>query len=378
MTRPLHVVIDARWIFPEISGIGLYTQELIAALVRQPGPHRYTILFHRDEVMARTAGQTHFTMNPAFSAELIDHGPFAPKDQWILPWRLHRWKPDVFHAPNYMMPLFLPAPIKRIVTIHDLIPLLFRDYAPRSRKNRLFPIFRRLMHGVAERSDRIIAVSDSTRRDIETHLLAARGSTDKIRVVPEGVRAVYQPGTRPGRKELEFLYVGRRDPYKNLPLLVEALAEVRRQGHAARLRVVGGEDERYPEARQRASTLNVNAHITWSGYVPDRDLVIAYQEADAFVLPSNYEGFGLPVLEAMACGTPVICSNTSSLPEVAGDAALYIDPARLDTLVEAMIRLLSEPELREDLRRRGLARAALFSWDETARLTRAVYEDVCA
>jgi len=378
MTRPLHVVIDARWIFPEISGIGLYTQELIAALARIPSPHRFTLLFNREDVMARTAAHTHFTMNNAFSSVLAGTGPFSLLDSIRIPLRLRGRGVDLFHAPNYMMPLALPRRIKRVVTIHDLIPLLFREYAPRSRKNRLFPVFKFLMKTVAERADRIIAVSESTRRDVMRHLLDPSAPEDKVVVVHEGVRSVYVPGARATHEAVQFLYVGRRDPYKNLPMLVEAFAEVRRQGLPAGLRVVGGDDPRYPEARQIAEARGIHPDIIWSGYVPDHELIAAYQQADVFVLPSNYEGFGLPVLEAMACGTPVICSQTSSLPEVAGDAALFIDPARPESLVEAMVQMIREPARRADLARRGRERAGMFSWDETARKTIAVYESLMA
>lgn len=374
MTAPLHILLDARWIFPEISGIGLYTQELITALAKRASPHTFTLLFNNADVMARTSARVGISTNERFRCRLVRSGPFSPGDQVLLPSAISRWGVEVFHAPNYMMPLMLPGGIKRVVTIHDLIPLLFRDYAPRSKKNRLFPVFKFLMHHVASRADRIIAVSDFTRRDIAEHLL--RGpSPGKITVVHEAARAVYMPAPRAPREGVEFLFVGRRDPYKNLPLLIRAFAAVKAQDLPARLRIVGADDPRYPEADRLARELGVHDAITWSGYVSDEGLLDAYQQTGVFVLPSNYEGFGLPVLEAMACGTPVICSNRSSLPEVAGDAALMIDPDQPDTLIDAMTRVIKEPSLRDDLSRRGLARAAQFSWEKTARETIAVYEE---
>ncbi len=376
MNRPLHIALDARWIFPEISGIGLYTQELIAALVRLNPAHRFTLLFNHAEVAERTARETGYVNHPAFTAHLLGHGPFSPRDQWTTPRLLRDLGVDVFHATNSMMPLRGMGPIRRVVTIHDLIPLLFRDHAPRSKKNRLFPVYRWLMHRVARQADALIAVSDHTRRDIEAHLLPPVLHQQKIHVIHEGVRTVYTPARKPERDHVEFLYVGRRDPYKNLPLLIRCLDAVRKRGHPARLRVVGGDDARYPEARQAATALRLDDAITWSGYIPDADLVTAYQRADVFVLPSRYEGFGLPVLEAMACGTPVICSNSSSLPEVAGDAALLIDPDRPDTLTDAMVRLARDARLRELYARYGITRAATFTWEKTARQTLVVYESL--
>jgi alpha-1,3-rhamnosyl/mannosyltransferase len=374
MTAPRHIALDARWIFPEISGIGLYTQELIGALSRSASPHRFTLLFNDPTVLARTADQTGVTKNPAFHAVLVNNGPFSLLDQIRLPRLLTAWGVDIFHAPNYMMPLCLPPGIRTVVTIHDLIPLMFRDHAPRSKKNRLYPLFRWIMRRVVTRAGVVIAVSESTRRDMIEHLTGIDFPPEKIKVVHEGVRSTHVPAPKKARHELEFLFVGRRDPYKNLPLLISALAEVRRLGLPARLRVVGSDDPRYPEANRLARQLNVNEAITWSGYVSEPALVDAYQQADVFVLPSRYEGFGLPVLESMACGTPVICSRTSSLPEVAGDAALFIDPSRPGDLIDAMCRLIRNPGLREDLARRGLVRAAQFTWDETAKKTLAVYE----
>ena len=376
MSRPLHIAIDARWIFSELSGIGLYTQELIAALTHCPTPHRYTLIFNCAEVMARTAAQTGFTSRSNVTARLARTGPYAPADQIALPLALSRWGVDVYHATNFMMPLWRPGKEKRVVTIHDLIPLLYRDHAPRSKKNRFFPVYKKLVQRVAGRADMIISVSESTRRDIVDHLLP--DGAEKIRVIYEGVHRAYRPAERHARDGIQFLYVGRRDPYKNLPMLIQSLHDLRRDGLNATLRIIGGDDPRYPEAADLARKLNLGDAVLWSGYVLDRDLLAAYQQADVFVLPSRYEGFGLPVLEAMACGTPVICSNTSSLPEVAGKAALLIDPANPATLTEAMRRLVNEPELRARLSDEGIARAAGFSWEETARQTIAAYEEAAA
>jgi len=378
MSRPLHIAIDARWIFPEISGIGLYTQELIAALTRSPTPHRFTVIFNRPEVMARTAAQTDFTHHAEFTGVMINSSPFAPLDQIRLPRLLKKQNVDIYHTTNFMIPLVGMGDIKRVVTIHDLIPLLFRDYAPRAKKNRFFVVYKWLMHTAARKSDMIIAVSESTKRDVIQHLGIAPDNENKVRVIHEGVTTNHIPAQRIARNETIFLFVGRRDPYKNLPMLVQSLADLRNEGLPAKLRVVGSDDPRYPEARQLAEKLGVNDHVLWSGYVPDRDLLSAYQQADVFVLPSRYEGFGLPVLEAMACGTPVICSNTSSLPEVAGNAALMIDPSNPATLTDAMRRVIKDPALRADLSRKGLAQAAAFTWDETARQTLSAYEAVAS
>jgi glycosyltransferase involved in cell wall biosynthesis len=171
----------------------------------------------------------------------------------------------------------------------------------------------------------------------------------------------------------EILYVGRFDPYKELVTLVEAFAQLRNAGLRARLRVIGPPDDRYPEPHERARALGLDDVISWSGYLSDEELRAAYQRASVFVLPSSYEGFGLPVLEAMACGTPVVCSNATSLPEVAGDAALLVEPGRAEPLAEAIRRVLTDQTLAEDLRKRGLHQARAFTWKRAAQETVEVY-----
>lgn len=371
----MNICLDARWIFPEISGIGLYTQELIAALVRADRHNEYTLLFSDRSVMERTQAVTHFDRAPRFHTLLVNYGPFSLKNQILLPRLLAQRAFDLYHSTNFMMPLLCFGRIRRAVTIHDLIPLLFPDHAPRSRKTRLFPLYRGLMLEIGAKADLIITVSASTRRDVIRELRIPREREARVVTVPEGVGPEYKPGPRPqGRSEKVILYVGRRDPYKNLPRLVEALAGVRARGVNARLRVVGSPDERYPEAPQVARKLGLEPYVDWVGYVTPEVLLREYQTADVFALPSRYEGFGLTVLEAMACGTPVVCSNIGSLPEVAADAARKIDPAILPQLVDALTELLQRGDLAEDYSRRGLHRAGQFTWEHAAHLTIAAYK----
>lgn len=371
--RDLCIVLDARWIFPQISGIGLYTQELLHALIPIAAPHRLVVLFDNEEVRERTLGKR--GAGSGEQVEMVDYGVFSPANQFKLPALLRRLKADVYHSTNYMMPLLSGGGARRVVTIHDLIPLLFRDHAPRSKKARLFPLYRRLMQEVARRADRIIAVSQSTQRDL---VQALDCPAEKISVVLEGVRPEFQPAPRHARAEKTVLYVGRRDPYKNLPLLIEAFAEVAKAVPAARLRIIGPPDERYPDAPRRATELNLDHRIDWVGYATPQQLVAEYQQADAFVLPSQYEGFGLTVLEAMACGAPVICSNVSSLPEVVGDAALLVPPGDRAALAGALTSALTNAALADDLRLRGLARARRFTWEQAARETLQAYEKAAA
>ena len=373
----MKIVLDTRWIFPQISGIGLYTRELVRQFAQIDRENAYTLLFDRPAVLEREAQETGFGAAPNFSARLVPYGIFAPAGQLRLPGLLAAAAADVFHSPNYMIP-FLAFPRGRrgrtacVVTIHDLIPLLFPHYTPRALKTRLLPLFRAIMRETGRRADAILTPSASSRADVIRELHVPESRHARVVVTPEAADPRYRPAEQSATGRT-VLFVGRRDPYKNLPALVAAFAQVRRRVPEARLRVIGPADARYPEAEQAALAAGLGDAVEWQGYVNGEDLLRAYQQAAVFALPSRYEGFGLPVLEAMACGAPVVCGNRSSLPEVAGAAALLVDPDDEAGIADALVRVLSEPALAADLRRRGLARAAQFSWEQTARLTLAAY-----
>ncbi len=380
----MNIAIDARWIFPRISGIGAYTQELIRQLAQIDRENRYILLFDNPTVMKNVSYHARLDLADNFSTEVLPYGVFSPKGQLFLPGRLRRLGVDVYHSPNYMIP-FLAFPRNRagrlrcVVNIHDLIPLLFPGYTPKARKTKLFPLYRRLMIEVGARADIMVTGSESSRGDILRELNIPAGRHEHVVSIPDGVAPEFSPAPRTSAHQKTILYVGRFDPYKNIVGLVDVFARVRALTQEdIRLRVVGSPDERYPEAPARARERGVARWIDWEGYVPDEQLVNAYRDADAFVLISRYEGFGLTVLEAMACGTPVVCSNRSSLPEVAGTAALLVDPDDTEAVARAIVRVLSEPALAAQLREQGLRQAAEFTWTRTAAKTLKVYEQAHA
>ena len=168
-----------------------------------------------------------------------------------------------------------------------------------------------------------------------------------------------------------MLYMGINKPHKNLVFLLEVFSELDTK---VKLVLAGKEDPRYPEARQKAERLNLGESVVFLGEVADNDLPMLYSGAELFVFPSLHEGFGLPVLEAIACGTPVVCSNTSSLPEIVADAALTLDPLDREAWAVALMEVLEREALRAEMREKGLKRAAAFSWEETARRTWEVYQ----
>ena len=291
---------------------------------------------------------------------------------------------DVYHSTNFMIPL--PAfPRRRprrtacVCNVHDLIPMVHPEFTPRALKTRFFPVYKALMHEIARRVDVVATGSESARNDI-VRLLGI--PAERIALAADGVDARLSPGgekpsARGGPKTI--LYVGRSDPYKNLTGLVEAFARLARGGEVdARLRIVGSPDARYPEAGAAARRLGVADRVEWSGYLDEAGLLAAYREADALALLSRYEGFGLPVLEAMACGTPVVCSNAASLPEVAGSAAKLVAPDDVDGAAAALRAVLADPAEAARLRAAGLAQAAKFSWRATAEAMLRVYAEAGA
>ena len=384
----MKIGIDARWIFKELSGIGSYTRELIRHLARLERADEFVIYFSDPALRDRTVAETDLGRAPNFSTRLLPFGLFSIRNQFRLPSLLAEAVLDVFHSTNYMIPLRAfprrrPGHIRCVTTIHDLIPLMFPAYAPRAWKRRFFPLYRWLMHEVALRSDLVITDSQSARDDVVRHL---RLPPERVLAIPLGVETKFKPLARanadamgwiPGgaRAEKTILWVGRADPYKNLVGLIEAFAALRKKYRLpVELRLVGPKDRRYPEASRLAASLGIADAVTWLGYLPDDRLVNEYQHADVFVQPSWYEGFGLPVLEAFACGMPVICSNKGSLPEVAGGAALTVQPQDMIGLTEAMRRVLTDSRLARDMRARGLRQAQKFTWEATARMTLETYK----
>lgn len=376
----MKIALDARWIFPEISGIGAYTQELIRHLALMDRENEYVLFFDREDARARVAALAQLQEAPNFRPHMLPFGIFSARGQIELPRLLRRQGIDVFHSPNYMIPLFAfprrgGGRVRCVVTIHDVIPLLFPDYAPRARKARLFPLYRRLMREVSVRASVILTDSECSRRDVIRQLRIPPSQEHKVCVVPIGVGPEFRPAAKRSRAPKTVLYVGRLDPYKNVPGVVRTFARVRAlHGGEVRLRIVGPQDPRYPEARELARELGVESWIDWAGYVSDGELVAAYQQADVFVLQSKYEGFGLTVLEAMACGTPVVCSRRSSVPEVAGNAAVLVDPDNPDEVAAAVVRILGDAALAADLRDKGIRQAAKFTWGRAGAMTLKVYE----
>jgi len=382
----MRIVIDARWIFPRLSGIGVYTRELIRHLVALDRDNEYVLLFDDADARRRTLAETGIAGLANVDTVLLPYGVFSPAGQILLPTRLRSLAADIYHSTNYMIP-FAAFPRRRagrtkcVATVHDVIPLLFPAHAPRSRKSRVFPLYRRLMIEVGRRADALITDSLASRKDVIECLRIPASGAGRVHAVYCGVSGRFRPGSpearSAGANRGALLYVGRSDPYKNVAGLIRIFARVRAAaGSAVTLTVAGSRDPRYPEAAQLAAELGVDGSVCWTGYLSDERLAALYREADVLVHPSRYEGFGLQVAEAMASGLPVVCSNAGSLPEVAGDAALQHDPDDEDGFVESIQQVLRRPELAREMREKGICRAAQFTWKRTAVETLRVYGSI--
>ena len=287
---------------------------------------------------------------------------------------------DLVHDPTGVAPfLFGAGGARTVVTIHDVFPWVY----PATSTLLETLIYRHWLPRVLPQVDAVVTVSHASKRDIVRFL---KVSPAKIRVVQEGVDGAYWPepaervaavASRYGLPDQYLLYLGSTRKHKNLAGLLAAYDRLQGMGPTPALVLVGVTKE---ECRtllgEVLSDSALQRSILCLSYVAEADLPALYSGARLLARPVLYEGFGLPVLEAMACGTPVVCSNVASLPEVVGDAAITVDPTDVEALAGAMHRVLSDPDLHQDLRRRGLERAAAFTWERTARSTLEVYGEL--
>jgi glycosyltransferase involved in cell wall biosynthesis len=376
------IAIDARKL--RDYGIGTYVRNLLRQLARQDPNTEYVLLCRAEDcgVIA--------DLGPNFRALRENAGDYSVREQFAVPIDLRREHVDLFHAPHYVLPPLTPC--RSVVTIHDCIHLRFPQYLP----NRLGYAYARSSLWIAtHRAARVITVSEASKRDI---LRYYRVPEERIDVIYNAIddRFWLEPPADAMERVREryqlnapfVLYAGNIKPHKNLERLIEAFHLLRRDetvetSGGARLRdvkllIIGDEISKYAALRRAVHRHKLHKHVRFFGFVSDQTLAVLYRLADAFVFPSLYEGFGLPPLEAMASGTPVVTSNVSSLPEVVGDAALLIDPYEPQSIADALRRVLTEPSLRADLRARGLARARAFSWERSIRRVREIYDEVMA
>src|SRR5918912_4397428 len=364
----LHIAVDCRVVDPRYPGVGRAALETARALAELGAARRLSLLIAPGEPAPALAA-----LGGYGGVELVDAGaPIrAPADQWALPRLLRKLRPDVYHATYFAVPALVPA--RMVVTIYDLIPRLFPQYWPNGLVRSTINAW---IAYAARRAARVIACSHNTADDIARLLPAVAG---KVRVVPLGVSP--WSGECPRRAAATaapyLLYVGSNKPHKNLPRLVATFARIAPRT-AANLVVAGAWDTRYPEAMDEVRRRRLDGRVRFEHQPSPTRLADLYMGATGFIFRSLYEGFGLPIVEAMAAGAPVATTDRGSLREVAGDAALLFDPTDESAIAAAMERLITNQDLRTQLSARGRARAALFPWSRTAQETWTVYEEVAS
>ncbi len=370
-SRRLRVVFDAHALTPRRSGIGEYSWHLLRALADGFGD--------RIDLHLYVPSGIHPARNEADILRLtedVGEGDFySPRHQWRLPALLRRGAYDLLHTPDFLVPLFSPIPA--VCTIHDLIPLVHPEFIRRSLKVRLLPVFRAWARRAARASAAVITDSTHSRNDIVRMLGADARRVSVVPLAPTldvaagGLPPELAAALRVGRY---FLYVGRHDPYKGLALLLRAFSEARRIARIddVQLAVAGKRDPRY-DYSGLVEELGIGEHVRFLDYVSPESLSALYSGALAYIHPSLYEGFGLPPLDAMRHGTPVICSDRSSLPEVVGDAAICIDPEQTETFARTLRDVAENATLRSTLTQKGFVHARRFSWNLTAESTVDIY-----
>ncbi len=371
----MRIGIDAHAIGSQSTGNETYIKNLILALAEIDRFNEYVLFFTRPEVARQWEGRF-----PNVRVQLIrPHTPYA-RIPVSFPLAMYRAGVDLIHV-QYTAPPFCHKPI--VVTIHDLSFEHFPQFfTPRERF-----FFRRTIPHTARRAAKVLTVSEYSRRDI---INTYRLPPEKVVVTPNGVGPEFKPTRDMGRLQAVrrkygierpyLLSVGNLQPRKNLARLIKAYSQLREMVEDFRhqLVIVGKRAWLHRNILHEAHRSRYAEDVVFTGYVPEDDLPALYSGATVFLYPSIFEGFGLPVLEAMACGTPVITSNSSSLPEVVGEAGLMVDPYDEDAWVRTILRVVEDRQLWGELAERSVRRAARFSWRRTAELTLAVYREVGA
>lgn len=358
------------------AGVSNYTERLLLHLGQVDRINQYTVFTTRGLGRADLQLPENFRIRPSL-IPTINPRVRVPWEQFVAPLALRALGADLYHGVLNVMPLAGSVPA--VVTIHDLSPFLFPQTF--RRVNRAYT--RWAIKVACRHARQLIAVSEFTKQEIVRWLHVP---AERITVTHNGVDARFAPPDpaalaafrqRAGLPEQFLLFIGTLEPRKNLPTLLDAYARIAKDTSVP-LIIGGGKGWLYDQIFAKAEQLNLGDRIRFAGYIDDADLPLWYAAATVFTLPSLYEGFGIPLIEAMACGTPVIASTSSSLPEIVGDAGILVSPTDADALGAAMLQLLQSPELRADLRERGLLQARRFSWQTMAQRTVDVYRKVAA
>jgi len=369
----MKIGIDARFLGPEGTGLGRYVQELISNLEELDKNNEYTIFLRRQNF------DLYEPKNKNFKKILADARWYSLKEQIILPFIFSSQKLDLLHIPHFNIPVFYPGKI--VVTIHDLIKSEFAGLSATTRAPSVYFLkhlgYELVIRIAVMRARKIFVPSKSIAKKLRENF---RVPGEKIAVTYEAASLVSSQFTVHSSQKIlakykikkpYLLYVGNAYPYKNLDRLLLALKKLPKK-----LSFVNpcSRSTFYDRLKNRAKELGLAERVILSGYVPDENLVGLYKEAEAYIFPSLSEGFGIPGLDAMALGTPVVCSNIPTLKEIYGDAALYFDPYSASDLAEKIEKILQDQKLRQDLTEKGKKQVQIYSWHKMAETTLAAYQ----
>jgi glycosyltransferase involved in cell wall biosynthesis len=368
----MRIAIDARKL--RDFGIGTYIRNILTELSRLDRTNEYIVLCRPDDIDSGDVLGRNFRMVPETAPN------YSVAEQFKIPLSLARESVHLLHEPHYVLPPLVRC--RSVVTIHDCIHLMFPQYLP----SRLAHVYAKgSMWSAARKANRILTVSEASKRDI---LRFFNVPPDKVVVIYNAIDERFLAPANAERMDLVrqryqldhpfVLYVGNIKPHKNIERLIDAFGRARSRGcpDDVKLVIIGDEISKYPGLRQSVHKHKLDKHVRFLGFQPMETLAAFYRLARAFVFPSLYEGFGLPPLEAMACGTPVVTSNVSSLPEVAGNAALLVDPYDAEAIAAGICQALTDEPLRTELIARGYERARSFSWAQSVKKIHDIYMEV--
>lgn len=368
----MRIAIDATSIPPRPVGVGHYLINLVSNLSTLSLDEEIFIFVHRECVPLFGS-----ILHPRIKfIPIQDKSPFwrIVWEQFRLPWLLQKYHIDVIHSPHYTIPILTRC--RRVVTFHDMTFILFPQFH-RPSKRIYFKVMMTLSSHLA---DVLISISENTRQDI---LKLLKTPQDKVVTIPLGVSDDFHPIQDQSVLErikknyllpdIFFLYVGTLEPRKNITMLLNAYQQYRHQGGNASLILVGQLGWMVDDLIRKLQDPRIESQIRWLGYIPQEDLPGIYNLALGLIYPSYYEGFGLPPLEAMACGTPVITTAIGSLMEIVGEAGMLVPPGDELAMTQAMLKIWSKTDLRQQFRKLGIERAAMYSWQNTAQQTLAIY-----